>query len=335
MGFQKLGKAVTYVLQGDPEHSGDQNFNLKLYRYVFEYLHSNSFNIIGLLILISLCAIGLVARKKVVQCTVVELACIETIIHLYQVIVVNHYINMLMIPINMLGGFFLVLYLKKQDIELFWGVYLPGLLYSFITHFQSNQGINAMANAGAIMIIASAVFIIKGMKYTFESCGFRMQIVLGLIGSVLFIVQVSSLLYFRYEYVFWEDGPGYQSELLTEGPEAGLLVTKEKSNLYTTYYNDICQNISDEEQVLFLSEKTWLYLCGNYGNASFSAWLTEHPENVIHRLDEYYSFNPGKNPSIIFLDREHADLSSYCEQMGFVLDYTCASGNQIYRRDNP
>ena len=146
--------------------------------------------------------------------------------------------------------------------------------------------------------------------------------------------QVLTLLYYRYTSIFWEHSRSNQTETITQGPEAGLLVSLEKQTMYSMYYEDTQEYLSEDDNVLFLSEKTWLYLCGNYSNSSMSAWLTERPEQSIDRLSTYYAINPEKTPNVVFVDRDHTNCESYCVENGYTLAHISKYGNKIYRKSN-
>ncbi len=328
--FDRLAKVINGIL-GDIEHA-DRSPMLLLWQYLHEILFFNQYNVIGYAIILLVTVLGYICRKNKIQRAILALvACIASTIHVVEIIRLTNYINLVTMPITALGLFFYVAFRDKQHKELFYGFWLSGLGFSVVAHIQSNQGIYAIANAGIIMQLASCIFVCRGLEAMSEIRFFLKQILQVAI-IVFLVVQFLALLCCRYNQVFWERGRESQTEMIEEGPEAGILVTREKMELYNTYYSDIQDNMLNADQVLVLSEKTWLYLCGEYQNASFSAWLTEHPENVIGRLKYYYWINPEKIPTVIFVDNNHLETASFCRESGYELVKRCESGNLIYRK---
>ena len=74
------------------------------------------------------------------------------------------------------------------------------------------------------------------------------------------------------------------------------------------------------DNILFLTDKTWCYLAAeNYSYGTLSAWTPEGNQSTIDRLRMYYSVNPDKKPTYIYILKDskwnltnlHAEANKY------------------------
>ena len=147
--------------------------------------------------------------------------------------------------------------------------------------------------------------------------------------SLLLAGQVSLELCSRYQMVFWEPGMASMTERLTCGPEKGILCSEEKRIRYEELLTatEPVKN-SDTENVLMLSEHTWLYLWVEKPVGAFSTWLNGVNETTIDRLDQYYRIIPEKRPEMVFVEKQYDHLLPYFENQGYRASET-TGGNFI------
>ena len=150
---------------------------------------------------------------------------------------------------------------------------------------------------------------------------------------VLMLYQLGVEIPIRYDSVFWEQGLMEEKDIqieITEGPEKGLIASRESAEEYFQTYHDVAG--INRQKVLFLSYRTWLPLVNDNENAAFSAWLSVYrygmDRTTLERLEAYYRMCPEKKPEIIFLEKRYADLLDYYAEDAYETD-PLESGNYL------
>ena len=149
---------------------------------------------------------------------------------------------------------------------------------------------------------------------------------------VLFGFQMKYEIPVRYRSVYWEEGlmerklPRIE---LTEGPEKGIVCSREPAERYKQNYADV-RNIC-HQRVLFLSQEFWMPLINENENAGFSAWLgllIDDGDSIMERLKLYYQRNPHKTPEMIFLESVYIHLLPYFSEEDYQID-RLSSGSYV------
>ncbi|SDH61410.1 hypothetical protein SAMN05421493_102123 [Pseudobutyrivibrio sp. 49] len=329
MPLEKFIEIASIMVSGDEEHG--VSIISKIITYPQTILTGNIFNIYFIAIYVVAFILMLVLKEGVRNKLLTLLFYIITV-NLILSLFIEHYINKLMFPIAMTGIIF-YFYNNVRYRDLLEYVYIPGLIFSLTMHIQSNQFYYAITSGSVIMVLASMVFIYEAFS---EFTSADRSIISHRIGQVGFYTLVSVFLvgemFLRIYNVFWEDSIKTQCYRLMAGPEKGLIVSEEKNSLYNEYYEDVTNNLNSDDEVLFLSDKTYLYLMGGYKNMSYSAWLSGEPANWINKLSAYYEFNPEKIPSVIFIDKEYSELQDIISEYGYENVVITEQGNIIYRK---
>jgi hypothetical protein len=179
-------------------------------------------------------------------------------------------------------------------------------------------------------MVASVIILVKTVQNTASGAqptALRRSLCVLFAGLIL--LQAGGECYCRWNAVFWEPSIETQDTLLTEGPSAGLLVSETHQEYYESYLQDISQ-LDTQDNVLILSPNTWLYLCGPWKNAAYSAWLSGVNDASIARLKAYYEINPNKIPQYIFVDRKYTEYAAAFP--GYVVVMTTDSGALILKQ---
>lgn len=330
MPLEKFLEIAAILVAGDEEHG--VSIISKIITYPQSVLFANSFNVyfiaVYAVIFILIFVVNAELKNKILSFTFYIIA-VNIILSLF----IEHYINKLMFPLAITGILFYFVNKKVRYRDLLEYVYIPGLIFSLTMHMQSNQIYYAISSGSLIMVLASVVFIVEAYQVMIDN---EKGDTLKRLSTVGLYVMVSSFvlgeLFLRIYNVFWEDSILTQSYRLNDGPEKGLIVSEEKYNLYNEYYEDVVSNIGNDENVLFLSDKTYLYLMGGFKNSSYSSWLSGETSNWLYKLALYYEFNPENMPSIVFLDKEYLEIEEAVVNMGYPNKIVTQKGNMIFRR---
>ena len=323
----RLLEILPLVLK-DPEHGFAPVY--KLYTFLaFLFLCGRY----GCGIVVGYCALtmaGLLCRRGEGKTLCVMGVFLLCAFHLWAMIQTYGYINHLMLPLCYAACACFLIRREETQKPIFYGLLLPCLLYVPCLQLSSNQLHYAMSSASAAAIPAAAVMLACSVKAE-PRPGLRRAAAAAL--AVLFLFQGGAQLHYRWNWIFWEGEPEEQTVLLREGPEAGLLVSEKKAELYEPRFREL-QRLNSREKLLFLSENTWFYLCGDWENAAFSAWLSGVNEVSVDKLMSYYRVNPDKVPDLIYVENP-GDLG-YAQPLmteyGFRVVQTTELGAQLLRR---
>lgn len=349
----------------DPEHT---NFSFlgKTEQYFSALASSNAYFMPMLVILIIMTVLTLY-KKKVVWFAIV---CAAVTFYLRRFMAEGEYMNYLMLPLTFAGIYVLLVTKSRQirQIGLLWLV--PGILYTFCLNYSSDQGFYAISLAASVPSAASIYLIwlyCDELKQAYQKTERRLQEKAApeirtdgqktpeesnlqrrtrhlqtilvyplacLTVCVLFGFQMKYEIPVRYRSVYWEEGfmEGKLPRMeLTEGPEKGIVCSREPAIKYRQNYADV-RNIS-HQRVLFLSQEFWMPLINENENAGFSAWLgllIDDGDSIMERLRLYYQRNPHKRPDIVFLESEYAHLLPYFSEEDYQMD-RLPSGSYVMR----
>lgn len=156
------------------------------------------------------------------------------------------YINHTVFTLNVVSPFFLFLSRDKRVLLAFSLFYVPAMIFTFLEYIVSNTGFSGIsmtscvAGTGSCLMIIMVYEELKGNECSnekhrklFSEFGLRFAV------SAFLILFSATLMYQRYNYIFWEGPMAEQTQRLTEGPQAGLLVSEEKELRYLAELEDI------------------------------------------------------------------------------------------------
>lgn len=294
--IQKIIFSIPKILE-DPDHSYDLFEKINLFFYSILY-DGEILKLIIYLLYITIIIVKIDIEKKL------SISLLVTFVYLLFSIKKYNYLNMLMVPV-FVESFLCAFFLGKEDCDERIKISLIiALVYSFLLNLSSNQILYAISSAFSIAICGGTtnIFYInsrmkKGnlLRYSF---------------LILFVVtQFISETYFRIVPIFWEGTIFENNEFVSFGIDNGIFVSKEKYDIYTNYYYEL-ESIPNNENinVLFVSDKTYLYLMGKWRNSCYSAWPYVYSGNYSSRLLSYYEINSNKLPEFIFVDSEYSDI---------------------------
>ena len=239
------------------------------------------------------------------------------VVYLRRFMQVQPYINLLMLPMTLLGVYvwFATRQRKIREVGIYW--LLPGILYTFCIHCSSNQGILAVSSAATVS--SAAAFLMLGM-YCDELSGIstrekkeRKQYLTAWAAVLAcFLFQMRYEVPMRWQTVFQEPGLMQYEDKMTvdRGSQKGIIATVRNAERYQELFHDL-EGIT-HQPVLFLSGQTWMYLENGNQPATFSAWLGSInngwdktvSDTTIKRLRSYYAARK-KLPTMILTEKDN------------------------------
>lgn len=314
-------------LFSDPEHALPLKYKLTEYLYGFR---NNKFLLLYAVLL--LC--GLLVRQKTFR------AILSGIILAFSGFVLlrsTSYINYLMFPLNMAGLYFYLVYRPAKGKPLFYGVWIPGAVYSLCIHCSSNMRYYVISSAFAVSLAASVLLILLVLEEQAPTFSLRiLKYGLPAAAILVFLLQGSLLLEQRWNFVFWEEGgPAEQTQLLTAGPEKGLWVTEKWERVYLDDL-DVAAHLEPDSALLVLGNRVYLYLMDGHTNSCFSGWISNNSEvvpTVLTRLELYYRLCPEKQPEQILIQAYPEEYApAFLDSGAYELTYTSPEGTLVLTR---
>ena len=272
------------------------------------------------------------------------MVCAAAAVYLRRFLQEYAYPNYLMFPATLIGLYVLAV-TRRPLTRWVGGLWLvPGVLYSYCLNFSSNQYFYAVSSACSVSSVAAFLMMWlyaeelrdAARAEDGEGSGHPAARVFARRGGALalfavlafFAVQMRYEIPIRVQTVYWEPGlMEYEEQAeMDEGPEKGIIATAKKAKKYRRLYQDVRQ--LNHQRTLFLSEQIWMYLVNENENAAYSGWLWRVNSYAMNRLKEYYATRPGKEPEVIFLEKEFKKMLKYFDPEDFRIE-KLESGNYL------
>lgn len=222
---------------------------------------------------------------------------------------IKTYYNAIMFPMVFVGLPAYILCENKPK-ELFYGVFMGGLLYSVAVSCGSNQFFYVISMACAVSNVASLIFVAQlcgEMRQRPDDVAYGPVLCRCGAALALVLVLVQGFMQFRVKayHCFWDEEPAALTCTIQAGPAKGLATTEKKQAQYTQQYEDLAwYRTAPQGNILILTNSPWYYLAVDplpYG--TFSAWTSGVGQKALNRLEEYYQGNPGKVPQYICIPK--------------------------------
>lgn len=208
-------------------------------------------------------------------------------------------INYVLVPLAFPG---LISYMvtEKRDKRVFWGWYIPGLIYTLLAHFATNTGILTVSASYMISSMASLVLIDLAVKESGKKEG------LQILFCTLFLIQFAASGYQRMTYVWGDEKLPALTQVISRGPLAGIHTTPENQALYEDVLHDMDDlSLTKEDRLFVIGIAPWMYLNTEAECAAYSTWETLEDDPLI---PIYYEIHPEKLPTVIYCYNYDANI---------------------------
>ena len=341
-GIGDIFKNLPYMLD-DPEHPsiGFGNKVLSYFRVIFD-MHPHFRYVVYVYGAMLLAMI--IDRKRQLHRSIYLLisACctIVALIQLMPTVTTTTY-NAIMLPMLMVSITSYIL-VKNKPRELFAAVFISGIVYSFVLHYSSNQGIYCISMAMTISNFAGFIFLgqlIREMRETPDSFTYMPLVKAVSLAAVVSLIalqgglQITSKAY----HIFWDVSPEACTAQIDDGPAKGLHVSPTKRSEYYTIFNDLrSMNIANGSgKFLAMTKNSWTYLAMNDCEyATFSAWLSGETPNTLNRLKAYQALNPEKIPQLVYLPKNSGGVDKNGWSVENILNDYTSKGYTLSQTDN-
>ena len=309
-GISGVAENLPYMLE-DPQHT-DHSFGSKLWKYLESIFKCHQFFKYSLYSYGVMLIVLIFDRKRKLHRSLYLIVTTAIVIFTYVLFLPNLHdttYNSIMFPLIFIGITSYILCDNKPR-ELFAGLFVLGIIYSFFVHYASNQYFYIISMALAASNLASYIFLgqlIRDMKENPDNITYALWLKrFGFVFAAFMIFLQGSLqIGSKARHVFWDSAPELCTVKLEQGPASGLYTNKSRADTYNSLVEDITSTYSDkdEDNLLILSDHAWLYLAADMPYGTYSAWLGGENLGTLNRLDKFYSINPDKAPKYIYVPK--------------------------------
>ncbi len=245
----------------------------------------------------------------------------------------NFTVNSFTMPISALCLYLVIVYRKQLNLNVFKKMWLPGLVYAFTLQVASDNGIATITIAGTLMMLAGLIYLSDVYRIIKSESKEQELRIFKVIIAGLFICQIGIMAVFRWIGIYWDDPINYQNTYISEGPEKGIIASKERADEYKVIYDEV-QKLDSSKKTLFFTSRTWMYILDDFENVSFSAWIWHISPDTVKRFETYYEINPDKKPEVVYIDYVNAELAKDWEAYGYSVKEQTPSGGYVLEAQN-
>lgn len=218
--------------------------------------------------------------------------------------------NAIMFPLIFIGITSYILCENKPK-PLFASLFVLGIIYSFAICFSSNQYFYVISMVITASNIASYVFLaqlLREMKTTQDNIEYAVWVKRGSFLFVAFMIflQGAFQITVKAEHCFWESGnTSNLTAQIKNGPAKGIYTNVNNCNTYEQIYSDLqYYKNKQEDNILFLTARTWCYLAVDFPYGTLSAWISGEKPSSVERLKTYYRVNYEEIPKYIYIPKD-------------------------------
>ena len=191
---------------------------------------------------------------------------------------------------------------EHKDRRLFYGWYLPAMVFTLIVQYATNTGIVTISVAYGMCSIEGLIFVTEWLKE------WRMREHVRLLScrraalacvSVMLAAQFAGTFFLRMTFAWGDNRVWEMDTRMTYGPLKGVYTTAENAQWYEGVLDDLdALELTADDQIMVFGVAPWIYLCVDAGCGNYSTWQV-HTESTV--LYDYYALHPEKFPDVIYL----------------------------------
>ncbi len=212
-------------------------------------------------------------------------------------------VNYQMLPLAFwcLGAYLVT---EKKDKRLFYGWYLPAVLFTVLVQYATNTGIVTISVAYSVCSCVGLLFAADWLKEVWKKAGagrLALKVCTALVCATV-LLQFAGTFYLRMDYAWGEDKRvGGLTARMERGPLKGVHTAPDVAQWYQTVLGDIDSlKLTQEDKLMIVGVAPWIYVYVDAQCGSYSTWQVH--ENSTY-LFPYYEVHPDKIPNVIYMEQ--------------------------------
>ena len=197
---------------------------------------------------------------------------------------------------------------EKPDKAMFFGVFLPGFVFSVAVYLSSNTGFRAVSSGLSASAVASCCLVWDALDRLEAPEPRRLYRAATALVALALALTVSVTLYMRMAPLVHPDAPDKNAAHITVGPDAGLTASPAEAAQYQAVYDTIKQYASGEGNVIITRLAPWAYMISSMRCGAPTTWRLRFNEEW---MPEYMRLYPEKRPDLIVSLRPEYDPRGY------------------------
>ena len=211
---------------------------------------------------------------------------------------------------------------QQKDKRLFYGWYLPAMLFTMVVQYATNTGIVTLSVAYGACSYVGLMFVAEWLREVKQRIAAGQEngqaqrkrkvqrAIAGVLVCLVLTVQFAGTFWLRMTYA-WGDEPVQElTRKMERGPLKGVYTTPETADWYARVLEELDMlELTEEDQLMVFGVAPWIYLYADAGCGNYSTWQVHEHSTQIY---DYYALHPDKFPNVIYM-AHWADIFMECE----------------------
>ena len=218
---------------------------------------------------------------------------------------------------------------KKKDKRLFYGWYLPAMIFTIVVQYATNTGIVTISVAYGMCSWVGLMFVADWLKEQKEAGSLRpggtfyYRATVFCVAATL-LLQFAGTFFLRMTYAWGDNRVWKLTQQMERGPLKDVYTTPEMADWYAQVLDELDMlELTEDDEIMVVGVAPWIYLYVDAGCGNYSTWQVH--ENSM-QLYDYYALHPDKFPNVIYMAHWadkflESELSSQFLDKGYTVVY--------------
>ena len=185
-----------------------------------------------------------------------------------------------------------------REKRLFYGWYLPAMLFTMIVQYATNTGIVTLSVAYGMCSCVGLIFVADWVKEERQRQRGRYQAVILCVACVV-LVQFAGTFWLRMTYDWGDERSWALTAQMKRGPLKGVYTTPEMAEWYGKVLGEIDMlDLTEKDELMVVGVAPWIYLYTDAGCGNYSTWQVHEGST---QLWDYYALHPDKFPDVVYM----------------------------------
>lgn len=220
---------------------------------------------------------------------------------------------------------------KKKDKRLFYGWYLPAMIFTIVVQYATNTGIVAISMAYGMCSWVGLMFVADWVEEQKDEHSGMLRFrgrpyyraVVACTAAIL-LLQFAGTVFLRMTYALGDNRVWKLTAQMDRGPLKNVYTTPEMTEWYGQVLDELDMlELTEDDEIMVVGVAPWIYLYVDAGCGNYSTWQVH--ENSM-QLYDYYALHPDKFPNVIYMAHWadkflESELSSQFLDKGYTVVY--------------